>query len=221
MVVGSNPSKPVMKICAIADSHQHTVAIPPCDVLAIAGDISMDGTLDWFTDTYLPSLLEQQNKFDICLLIFGNHDGKIHVNDKWETVRKTLPPNIIPLINQTITYKGVKFSGSPNCVYFPYFINTFDEKTLQSIYSLIQDNTDVLITHSPPYGIGDTVKGDNYHLGSTSLMERVRQVKPKVHIFGHIHTGKKFTQLNGTKFYNTSVVDENYEVVYKPTIIHI
>ena len=80
---------------------------------------------------------------------------------------------------------------------------------------------DVLITHSPPYGIGDKSIGIDNHFGSISLLEKVMEIKPKVHIFGHIHTGNRYMRENGIDFYNVSIVDEFYKVVYKPTIIEI
>lgn len=45
---------------------------------------------------------------------------------------------------------------------------------------------DLLLTHGPPFGILDTNrKGE--HSGSKALLNLVERVKPKVHIFGHIH----------------------------------
>ena len=92
---------------------------------------------------------------------------------------------------------------------------------MKKIYQEINQYTDVLITHMPPYGFGDTVINQSYHLGSMSLMEKVRIIKPKIHIFGHIHTGKKYTKENGTSYINASVVNEEYRVSYKPTIINL
>lgn len=206
-----------MKICAVSDTHNWKIRFPKCDVLAIAGDISMRGTLPWFIEEFVPYI--QQFTFDKCLLVFGNHDDEIYMNEEWRDIK--LPENIVVLNNTSYKYKNVKFYGSPNCNYIPGFLNTFSEETLEELFATMPDDTDVLITHSPAYGIGDTTYGDDYHLGSASLLEKIRQVKPKIHIFGHVHTGKKFIKENGTSFYNVSIVDENYEIAYKPTIVRV
>jgi Icc-related predicted phosphoesterase len=48
--------------------------------------------------------------------------------------------------------------------------------------------TDVLITHGPPAGIGAaTPRGD--HVGCADLLAAVRRIGPRLHVFGHIHEG--------------------------------
>ena len=199
-----------MKICAMSDLHGHLIPIPKCDVLVIAGDISEFVDINWFYNEFLYHLNENKNKYDMCLIVFGNHDTRLIYEDL------KLPNNIKVLTNSGYKYKGIKFWGSPYCLLFHA-----TEEVLKNMYSEMPNDTDVLITHSPAYGKGDTVVNQCYNLGSISLMERIRVVKPKVHIFGHIHTGKKYTKENGTEFYNVSILDENYDVTYKPTIINI
>lgn len=209
-----------MKICAISDLHRYQIDIPKCNVLAIAGDICLNEDLLWFITSFVPYLEQQKNKFDICILVFGNHDDNIHMNARWNNIEKNLPEYIKVLNNTSFKYKGVKFYGSPNCKHIPGFLNTFNEETLKHIYSSMPSDTDILVTHTPPYGICDTVKYQSYHLGSVSLLEKVREIKPEIHIFGHIHTGKKYYKENGTQYYNVSILDENYKLAYKPTIIN-
>ena len=78
---------------------------------------------------------------------------------------------------------------------------------------------DVLITHCPPYGILDVVDGE--HQGSSSLMERVMQIKPKYHIFGHIHEGYGKYEENGTTFLNVSVLDSWYRMLREPVSFEV
>lgn len=42
------------------------------------------------------------------------------------------------------------------------------------------------------------------------LLKRVEELKPQVHIFGHIHCGFGQKHINGTSFYNVAVCDEIY-----------
>ena len=48
-------------------------------------------------------------------------------------------------------------------------------------------DVDILITHSPPKYILDIAKKPDIHVGCSALYERVIKMKPKFHIFGHIH----------------------------------
>ena len=197
------------------------VQIPKCDVLVVAGDLSMNGNAWWFLNFFVPVMETNKNQFDKCIVVFGNHDDKIDLGDIY---KEGIPDYIEILFGTSIKYKGKKFFGNPYCKSSPEIIDSLlnrEEEVLKDIYSEIPEDTDVLITHQPPYGYGDTVKNQSYHLGSESLMDRIRIVKPDIHIFGHIHTGKKYEENNGTKFYNVSVLDEYYNVAYKPTIINL
>lgn len=207
-----------MKICAIADLHGQEIPIPKCDVLVIAGDISGLGDTKWFNEIFLRYLEKYKRKFKECLLVFGNHDEDI-VEDQLY-----IPDYLHILTARGHKYKGYIFWGSPYGNSSPAIIESrysVTEDTLEKIFRNIHPRTDILITHCPPYGFGDVCKGQSYHLGSLSLLDRIRNVKPKIHIFGHIHTGRKYARSNGTRFYNVSVLDENYRIAYKPTVINI
>jgi len=208
-----------MKVCAMSDLHGYKVDIPKCDVLVVAGDISSSGDETWFKNDFIPYLSENKDKYDICFLVFGNHDDKIQM------ANITNVPNYIKILTNTeYKYKNKKFFGSPYSKYTPEIyktMNTLIESSLKMLFECIPEDTDILITHSPPYGIGDVVVNETEHLGSVSLLERIKIVKPKIHIFGHIHTGEKYTKENGTKHYNVSILGENYKITNKPIIIDV
>ena len=54
-------------------------------------------------------------------------------------------------------------------------------------WELIPDNIDILITHGPPIGHGDRCSGGNRAGCVDLLFEIQNRIKPKAHIFGHIH----------------------------------
>jgi len=215
-----------MKICAISDLHGRFIRnIEKSDVLVIAGDINYTMGVEWFGRCFIPYLNGIKDRYGLCILVFGNHDDDIYYdNDKY---KKYLPPWIKVLNNESIIYKGYKFYGSPHCRYIQGFRNTVTEQSLMHIFSLIPNDTDILVTHSPPYGIGDISKDTLHpldtlmHLGSVSLLEKVREVKPLIHIFGHIHTGNRYTRENGVDFYNVSILDDYYDLAFKPTYIEL
>lgn len=133
--------------------------------------------------------------------------------------------------------KTLKIWGSPWTKRFPgmnpkcmAFTCETDEE-LDERWALIPDDTDILITHSPPYGMFDCVNGKP--VGSESLLLRSCAIKPMVHIFGHVHEqygeckiinclelkieDARITQtIKDTIFVNASHVNERYKPVNKP-----
>jgi Icc-related predicted phosphoesterase len=83
-------------------------------------------------------------------------------------------------------------------------------KFLALHWKLILVNTDVLVTHGPPFGILDLI-GDE-HVGCDQLLKEVNKVKPKVHLFGHVHEVYGCLEGRDTKFINASILDDRYEV---------
>ena len=90
-------------------------------------------------------------------------------------------------------------------------------------WQCIPDNTDVLITHGPPHGIGDEVnvgfKCQN--VGCVDLLERLQQLSLKAHIFGHIHEGYGQYQRGNTKLINASTCTARYEPKNQPVVLEI
>ena len=132
---------------------------------------------------------------------------------------------VIYLKNTSFDYNGVKFYGTP---YQPYFcgwaFNVPDSNKLTDIYNMIPEDTDVFLTHCPPYGILDQSHRPNCynptgeeHLGSMELKELLAEKslynkQPRVVAFGHIHgDGGKKMQIGNTLYINASLCDENYE----------
>jgi Icc-related predicted phosphoesterase len=59
------------------------------------------------------------------------------------------------------------------------------------------------------------------HLGCEELAKAVGQIKPRLHIFGHIHGGHGLLTANGMCFVNASVVNEAYRLVHEPQVVEI
>jgi Icc-related predicted phosphoesterase len=66
------------------------------------------------------------------------------------------------------------------------------------------------------------VPGNPDHLGCEELRIAIERVKPKLHIFGHIHDpGGTIHKEGGTTFINASLLDEQYQLVRQPIVIDI
>jgi hypothetical protein len=48
-------------------------------------------------------------------------------------------------------------------------------------------SVDILVTHTPRYGRFDVSVRGNYNVGCEMLANRINDIHPKVHVFGHIH----------------------------------
>jgi Icc-related predicted phosphoesterase len=62
----------------------------------------------------------------------------------------------------------------------------------------------------------DTVRGQTGNLGCEVLSERLKSLKPKIHVFGHIHSGYGYKFDGDTHFFNAAVLDERYNFTQKP-----
>jgi Icc-related predicted phosphoesterase len=68
-------------------------------------------------------------------------------------------------------------------------------------------NCDILVTHGPPKDVLDGTYGDPV------LAAYVQMVKPKLHVFGHVHIGRGYCTSKNTQFVNAAMVDIGYKPV--------
>lgn len=184
----------------------------PADLLIFAGDLQRNQTTDfgrefllWFHE------LDYPNK----ILVLGNHDG--HYVDIFQAA---LQYSDITILNNTgINFNGIKIYGSPHSVEFGSWWFMMKDDELTKLWELIPDDTDILITHGPPFGILDYTF-DGHTTGSKTLFKRISQLNYlKYHIFGHIHESYGIQNISGKTFLNVSLLNEKYLLVNEPTII--
>jgi Icc-related predicted phosphoesterase len=116
-----------------------------------------------------------------------------------------------------MTVLGLKIYGSPITPRFYNWAFMADRgNDIAGWWAAIPDDTDILVTHGPPHGIGDLVRGR--HTGCLELLKRVHEVKPTLHVFGHIHEGYGIYQSEEmeTIFANAAHMDGDYSPVNPP-----
>lgn len=210
-----------MKICIISDTHnkhKRLGKLPEADVIIHCGDMTSVGHsheivefMKWFSNL-------EQYKYKIC--VAGNHDWLFERN-KLIALEK-VPENVIYLEDEEVILDGVKFYGTPVQLPFCNWAFNRPEEKLVDHWKAIPDDTDVLITHQPPLSIFDWSVYDKKPTGSPSLYwEVVERIKPKLHCFGHIHSGHGVKIIENTTFVNGSNLDEDYMCVYDPVLIEI
>lgn len=208
-----------MKIICISDTHSRhrEIIVPKGDLIIHAGDICSQGNkkevlnfLNWFTK------LDIQFK----ILVAGNHDRFFEIENH-EFIRSIIPNNIHFLNDSGITLEGVHFWGSPiQPAFNNWAFNRERGKEIDKHWQLIPIQTDVLITHGPPYGILDkTIRGK--HVGCERLKYKVIEIKPKYHVFGHVHEGYGILQQNGIQFINASILNERYRYTNNPIVFNL
>ena len=221
-----------MILTIISDTHtkhKHiTGDLKGGDLLLHAGDFMNSG--------YNPmEAMEFFNWFDVIdnydhkVFIAGNHDRWMqdkpeealgiltgyktidYLQDDWITVGDSDPhdPNV----------QTVKIWGSP---WQPEFYNWAfnlprNGEELKAVWDMIPEDVDIVITHGPAWGFLDDVEGNrNVHLGCELLAERIKQIKPKIHICGHIHTGYGHHYDGHTHHFNASMLNERYLYSHLP-----
>jgi len=208
-----------MRLVAISDTHgrHNDISLPAGDILVHAGDLSMNGNkreiiefLTWFTD----------QSFTHKLFIAGNHDFFFERASPQE-INELMPDGIHYLQDSGVQIENIKFWGSPiQPWFFDWAFNRQRGEPISKHWALIPDPLDVLITHGPPRDVLDrTSKNEN--VGCDDLWARVQQVKPRFHIFGHIHESYGWEQQNGTRFVNASVVDHHYNPANQPLVFDL
>jgi Icc-related predicted phosphoesterase len=207
-----------LKLVLLSDTHgrHRHFTTPPGDILIHAGDIMTNGYRKEEIVDFNDWLGEQPQAKKV--VIAGNHDRLFEST----TSAQGVLTNAIYLENSGVTIAGLKFWGSPAS---PEFCNwAFNYRRgahINRIWQQIPDDTDVLITHGPPAGIQDWVKPKTASLGCRDLLHAVIRVKPKLHVFGHIHGGYGEWQGTTTHFVNASLLDERYRPVNQPIVVDL
>jgi len=219
-----------MRITLISDTHTRhglidpKLDLPGGDLLLHAGDIMNSG----YNKNDIKDFCHWYNSlehYDQKIFIAGNHDRTFE--DFPEAAREIYSSykNITYLQDERLDLwdeedQQTVIYGTP---WQPWFYDwAFNLPKggpgLMSKWEAIPADTDILITHGPPQEILD-ISGPPYNeplLGCALLRERVDEIKPKIHVFGHIHGSYGYKFQNGTHFFNASILNEEYNYTNRP-----
>lgn len=234
-----------MKVAVISDNHGFLPIYPSnywkeleeCELLLICGDIiplhiqfDMPKSKQWLVEEFKPwaaSLPVEQVYF-----IAGNHDAWLERNDLTAHQIFSFHDKVTYLKNEYVDYLSIQDSkvyrifGTPYCHIYGNWPFMRDEETLAKKFNQIPGNVDILISHDAPYGTSDICfqgwSADGQHKGCSELRDTIIEHKPKLVLHGHLHSSNHGEELLGeTKVYNTSILNEQYELVYEPLIIRL
>jgi Icc-related predicted phosphoesterase len=208
------------KITLISDTHQkHNQLrndLPGGDILIHAGDFMSSGYykteaiefFNWF---------EAINNYDTKVFIAGNHDRIMEDEPEWAKGTLTGYKTIEYLQDEGMGVivgdePEIKLYGSP---WQPEFCNWVfnlprNGEEIKVRWDAIPDNTDILITHGPAWGHLDFVRYNRINVGCEMLRQRIDEIRPKIHVCGHIHQGYGYYFDGHTHFFNAAVLNEQY-----------
>lgn len=226
------------KIVCLSDTHEmhHKVQVPDGDILIHAGDFCGRGLAASEVGNFLYWLDDQPHETKI--VVPGNHDVILETDD---SIRKEFEKSGVHLlIDEEYTNKssGLKFYGVPwTPDFYPDLWGFQSRNAPLDYWDRIPEDTDVLISHGPPFGAADQIDPGNTtdlssrpkaasvgsaHLGCKRFASVLSDfASPLTIICGHIHGsyGKHF--LDHHTIYNVSICTELYIPSNTPTVLEL
>lgn len=199
-----------IKLTILSDTHgYYPKSLPPGDILVHCGDITARGTeqqhwefIKWFSS--------QPHKHK--LFIAGNHCLYLEscYIDEVESIIHYNRGTATYLRDSSVVIDGIKFHGTPWTPEFGNWAFMYKHKSIgHEHFNKIPEDTDVLISHGPPYGILDYCA--NGKVGSKELVYHINRVKPKLVLFGHIHPANGRVDKDGITYINAAFCTDTYE----------
>lgn len=209
-----------MIVDMVSDLHGFYPKLEGGDLLIVAGDLTARDKFPEYCDTFQWIAGSNYKK---KILVAGNHDNLLQTDDWF--AKMTI--DFEYLCDSGTEFEGLKIWGSPWTRTFKgmnpkckaFTVDT--EEELAEKWTLIPDDVDILVTHSPPHGMLDE-NTQGKMCGSSTLIERIFKTKTKLHVFGHIHEAHEMHSCSeGSTFFpmifvNASHVNEHYQPVNKP-----
>ena len=215
-----------LRAVCVSDTHKRIkFKLPKSHFAICAGDVCATGKESDFKE-FVNWFAKQDAVHKIY--VPGNHD--LFCEQKPDRAIIMCDDNGIHYLhNSGITLDGVSFWGTATQPFFcNWSFNVIDVRDRAKDFALIPENTEVLITHCPPYGILDNTPpsswnnfSTNDHVGCRALLSAVSRVKPRFHFFGHIHCNYGQFRREGTLFINASICNEQYKQVNTPVVIDL
>lgn len=201
-----------VSVVCVSDTHNTQPDLPAAHILIHAGDLTQSGSLEEL-QAALAWLKSQPHP--VKIVVAGNHDllldvslDETHGGTAAQTARRDRLDwgDIIYLQNSDTTItcpngRRLRVYGSPQSARHGNWAFQYPRSESEKTWrGTIPDDVDILVTHGPPRAHLDTLR-----LGCPALLGEVWRVRPRLHIFGHVHEGY------GTEWLDFDAVQEAYE----------
>ena len=210
-------SSHILRLVLLSDTHQlhREVEVPDGDIFIHSGDFTMfSRSMAEITDfnTWLGELPHQHK-----IVVPGNHEFFLEANP----LKRSLLDNATVLINEGIEIDGLRIWGSPVTPLYGGAFGLSSAEDRKRLYARIPEDTDVLITHGPPFGILDSGPDSGLHSGCRELFDAVMRVRPKLHVFGHVHGAHGIFQTDHTTFVNAALLGIHGDLDKSPLVFQM
>ncbi|KAK7014143.1 hypothetical protein VNI00_019381 [Paramarasmius palmivorus] len=200
-----------IRVVCISDTHNSHLSQPPLpdgDILIHSGDLTQSGSKQEL-DAALSWLNSQPHPHK--LFIAGNHDSCLVSPETRLHITMTFP-GLVYLENEStdVVVRGhnLHIYGSPYTPKHGSFVFQYPrvrvheqgDSSSHDIWSSIPPLADIVITHGPPFAHLD-LNGT----GCYALLKALWRVRPRLHVFGHVHGGR------GVEFVNWDKQQQAYE----------
>ncbi len=209
-----------MRFVCASDTHgmHEQMQVPAGDVFIHAGDFTDLGEGDDIVlfNEFLGTLPHKHK-----IVIAGNHEGTFEWHPKES---RRLLTNCIYLEDSEVSINGIRIYGSPWTPSFHEMAFCLPKgRFIREKWDLIPAGIDVLVTHGPPAGHGDRKLGNllDEGQGCFDLLAAVQRIRPKYHVFGHIHRGYGLTWGEHTTYINAAIFDEEYQPTHPPMLFDL
>ena len=213
----------------MADLHGLTPYMQrPVDAVLLAGDLCPDAhqfardmrpasevhrrAQRSFFDTRLTALavLYQAPVYAVA----GNHDFGLEGDGDCDSTRIHLLHDEVATLPSGATVWGSPWTSGEHRMAF----HEPDDNALAAHWDKCPAGVDIMLTHCPPYGLGD--KSD-VHFGSESLLSAIHErINPNLHLFGHCHEGRGAWRIGGTLHVNCTLGSHNgWQSQYEPWLL--
>eukprot|EP00930_Biecheleria_cincta_P084921 TRINITY_DN74341_c0_g1_i1.p1 TRINITY_DN74341_c0_g1~~TRINITY_DN74341_c0_g1_i1.p1 ORF type:complete len:317 (+),score=38.87 TRINITY_DN74341_c0_g1_i1:26-976(+) len=232
-----------VRVVCISDTHSHhqceghthpPPAVPAGDILVHAGDFSYGGKRAE-VESFVSFLDAQPHATKI--VIAGNHDITLHAQfydacdrsrfghaskEDCEELRALLEAHCTYLEDKLVESHGLKIYGSPwQPEFCDWAFNLPRGDPIRRVWQKIPEGIDILVTHGPPLGHGDLCSGGN-RAGCADLLHEVQsRVRPRYHVFGHVHEGYGATSDGQTTFINASTCTFQYKPTNPAVVVDV
>ncbi|MBX5474087.1 MAG: metallophosphoesterase family protein [Thermoleophilia bacterium] len=203
-----------LRVAVVADLHGRLPAVPPADLLVVAGDFCPMGSAErqrsWIERELRPWLERQEAP---VVAVAGNCDLVAAADPELvRSLRWTY------LEDEAAEVLGRTVFGSPLALPFGSWPFMASEERLAEVWARIPEATELLVVHGPPHGLGDRA-ASGAHAGSVTLRKRIDALPSlRAVVFGHIHEARGRGRVGGYEWVNAAVAGRDEAA---PTLLEL
>eukprot|EP00658_Telonema_sp_P-2_P047691 TRINITY_DN36298_c0_g1_i2.p1 TRINITY_DN36298_c0_g1~~TRINITY_DN36298_c0_g1_i2.p1 ORF type:complete len:374 (-),score=77.70 TRINITY_DN36298_c0_g1_i2:62-1183(-) len=210
-----------VRFVCISDTHTHHAdlgELPEGDVLLHCGDFSMGGKMEEVMN-FNQWIGAQPHRTKI--VIAGNHE--LSFDSRGREQAQSWLDGCQYICDQMVEVEGgIRIYGTPWTPYCGrWAFQCARGSEIRAKWEQIPQGVDIVMSHGPPLGRGDgSILG--LRAGCSELLQEIQErVRPKVHVFGHIHEAAGSSSDGTTVFVNAASVGNHHRIVHEPYVFDL